>query len=239
LLGAESLAASEEVKLFEVCPHETAQWEWRWLDDQSWQKVPSYVAGVFEGAFRADAETASVECGFYHPIEADFKNWTVSLNHRHETRFKLTRFLHGRPSGIPDLRKPEDVDQVMASEVIEVEEVQGSALHVRTLSGKVVFSTAWASLQFLEMPDLLQEVGDNLGVSSQRLRLLCGGAELTSLKGLEDLGSEDRGDKPIDLLALVDPEEEEEHESGFDMIPENLPGEVGFFDRSNFHHSCD
>ncbi|CAE8639121.1 unnamed protein product, partial [Polarella glacialis] len=54
---------------------------------------------------------------------------------------KLTRFLRGQPSPTPDLRTPKDLEELLSRGPIEIEPIPGAgALHVHTMTGKVVLS---------------------------------------------------------------------------------------------------
>lgn len=106
MIGAYKLTTSD-LQLFESEPEFAARWEWRWLVDDCWQKLPDYAAGVFEGALRQDVThaTAEVQSSF---LQANLVDFTVTSGRE---SFKLTRFLRGRPSTEPDRRKPDDLDR--------------------------------------------------------------------------------------------------------------------------------
>ncbi|CAJ1343902.1 unnamed protein product [Effrenium voratum] len=219
-----------------VVPSLPQSWEWRVFAQGQWQPLPSYVAAVFEGAWRNRQTLATVQvmANSHAYLLADLEEWTVQCckcckpmrlrgmaGKTSKEDFKpqgsvsrLTRFLRGRPSADPDLRRPEDFD-VTTSEVQQVS--GGGALHVRSLSGKLVFSQR----RPLELSAVLSRCAQQLKVDVERLRLL-DGAEEVDEKRFRSL--EEQEEQAIDLQLVVGPALPKKDKFQ-EQIPEELPGE--------------
>eukprot|EP00930_Biecheleria_cincta_P028393 TRINITY_DN19818_c0_g1_i1.p1 TRINITY_DN19818_c0_g1~~TRINITY_DN19818_c0_g1_i1.p1 ORF type:complete len:1000 (+),score=145.41 TRINITY_DN19818_c0_g1_i1:90-3089(+) len=224
MLGAKTLTLSE-LQLFESEPEFAARWEWRWLVDGLWRKLPDYAAGVFEGALRQGVTIARVEelQTFWAANLADFK-----VTYEGQS-FKLTRFLRGRPAIEPDRRKPEDLDQQLqqshADDMLEVEEfVEGDAMNVRTLAGRVVFSASKQDVESLLVSDVLDEVSEIMDAAPSLLQLTCDGATLAVEQQVQDLLGNPGSVEVLVLQRKKGPEREFEYLVQ-EIIPEDLPGE--------------
>jgi len=211
--------------------------------DGQWQRLPRYVAGVFEGALRSGARYASVFVGggIYEPIYliADLESftaglWSSKLRRHIAANFtpknyvpmgpshRLTRFLRGRPSSTPDLRTPKDLDRALMDEDIKVDEVAGAeAVHVRTIVGKVVFSAAKADVILLLAQDVLDQIGIVLGKQPRQLSLALDERVLGQKDCLEPLLAQ-AGD--LELLVLVGDDDEPVATRPEEWIPEDVPG---------------
>jgi len=214
MMGASILAASpDRLQQYEVKPEERASWEWRWFVKGCWLKLPAYAAGVFEEAFRNDAQMASAELETSTLI-ADLQNFVVSKSG--DQPYKLTRFLRGKPSATPDLRKPEDLERVADAESEVIEQVpDADAVHVRTMAGRIVFSASKAAAKSLTLQDIREEVACNMGTSFRRLQLL-GGSE-----------AELQAEGALELLVVLGEEaaSDEERDCSDEQMPEDWPGE--------------
>lgn len=225
IAGASCLHAAPCLQNYEVQPEERASWEWRWFVDGCWMKVPTYAAGVFEQAFRNGAQNASAELE-QSILFADLEKFLVRTLDG-EDSYKLTRFLRGRPSANPDLRTPEDMDrQDAVDDAVVIEEVtDASAVHARTMAGRVVFSASKAASQALTVQDLLEDIACKMDVPCRRIRLLdSNGSDLDALIFQEAL----EADGDLDILALLSEDVQTEspsHEHGDEPIPEDWPGE--------------
>ncbi|CAE7250436.1 unnamed protein product [Symbiodinium sp. CCMP2592] len=196
LSGARSMAGDLPLVAPPAVSH---TWQWRVHADGQWLVLPRYVAGVFEGALRAGRRYAAVQTRTRHGAsciylvaDLDSDSFCMALCRSAFAHFiagsdlgkesvahpigdwcRLTRFVLGKPSETPDLRKPEDIERESRSQE-EVIAVEGPAVHVRNLAGRLVFSMltdkvlAWGMLEFTEQLAL------TLGVEATRLKLLDG-----------------------------------------------------------------
>lgn len=222
-------------------PSEPQSWEWRAYAEGQWHRLSPYISAVFEGALRNDKEVSAVQLsgrlGLYlvANLEAftitvaepmNFRGWGINSFDDMEVLgawCPLTRFLRGRPSTVPDRRKPEDL--ACSEELPEVQEVQGvPAWHVRTLAGKLVFSRRKDGPR-MHLQDLLADCAKQLQTSQRRLQLLNGTSRTHCDDELQEaLAVEDS----VELLILVGPEPPAERPSEpiNEQIPEDLPGEM-------------
>lgn len=214
-----------------------ARWEWRWLLDEVWQKLPDYAAGVFEGALRQDCAYAVAEEG-HHLLHADLEDFTVRCNGQ---VYQLTRFLRGRPSRKPDRRKPEDLDlqlrQSHADDMQEVEAVEGDAVNVRTLAGRLVFSASKNDVETLLVSDVLDEVSEIMDTPPDLLQLTCDGVALPVEQYIQEL-LDDPGS--VEALVILRTKKKEEDKYGHQIrehIPEDLPGEFDGLDADQARHN--
>ena len=135
---------------------------------------------------------------------------------------RLTRFVRGKPSETPDLRKPEDIERESRSQE-EVVAVEGPAVHVRNLAGRLVFSMPTDKVLACGMLEFTEQLALSLGVEATRLKLLDGAEELDPH---EDLVRRISSHEVSEFQVLIcpktatDPRENEPRES----IPEDLPG---------------
>lgn len=236
MIGAERLDLSE-LHLFGSEPELIARWEWRWLLDEVWQKLPDYAAGVFEGALRQDCAYAVAEEG-HHLLHADLEDFTVRCNGQ---VYQLTRFLRGRPSRKPDRRKPEDLDlqlrQSHADDMQEVEAVEGDAVNVRTLAGRLVFSASKNDVETLLVSDVLDEVSEIMDTPPDLLQLTCDGVALPVEQYIQEL-LDDPGS--VEALVILRTKKKEEDKYGHQIrehIPEDLPGEFDGLDADQARHN--
>jgi len=222
--------------------------------------LPRYVAGVFEGALRAGHRYAAVQTRTRHGAgtpylvaDLDSDSFHVALCRsafaqyigRSELgkdmmvqpigdRCRLTRFVRGKPSETPDLRKPEDIERESRSQE-EVVAVEGPAVHVRNLAGRLVFSMPTDKVLACGMLEFTEQLALSLGVEATRLKLLDGAEELDPH---EDLVRRISSHEVSEFQVLIcpktatDPRSNEPRES----IPEDLPGcqtETGYDDFMN------
>lgn len=239
VLGAQALAGRLPLA---ACPSEPESWEWRAYAEGQWHRLSPYISAVFEGALRNDKEVAAVQLsgrlGLYlvANLEAftitvaepvNFRGWGINSFEDMEVLgawCPLTRFLRGRPSTVPDRRKPEDL--ASSEELPEVQEVQGvPAWHVRTLAGKLVFSRPRDGPR-MHFQDLLTDCAKQLQTSERRLQLLNGTSRIHCDDELQEALAVE--DSMVELLILVGPEPPVEHPSEpiNEQIPEDLPGEM-------------
>lgn len=220
MVGANTLAADRaQLAAHELEPMSIASWEWRWLVDGEWKRLPHYAASVFEGALRNGCKHSSVHCWNDAEWEwflvADLENFRVALGGKasiqcsHDVNeydelgpwFRLTRFRGGHPSATPDLRSPGDLERKTEADIDEVVEVDGvDALNARTLAGKLVFSIPKEGASTIPAMDLVERISVKVGVPPEQLQLAAGersvdpeGSLLPFLK--------DQGD--VELLVLV------------------------------------
>jgi len=124
LKGADVLSSSlQHLQAYEVTPEEAGIWEWRMeLEEGTWSRLPAYVVGVLEGALRGEQNFAFLKLSRPHVLVADLEAFTISVakcrrfmptlriaeNAGKElvfhAKYRLTRFLRGRPSATPDRR---------------------------------------------------------------------------------------------------------------------------------------
>lgn len=234
ILGAKNLANHLPLAMPASSP---ASWEWRAFAEGQWYRLPAYISAVFEGALRNGKPLASVQLtgrlGMY--LVANLEDFTVAVGEPCFFRGRshmdmdlehldiagswcpLTRFLRGHPSTEPDRRKPDELEKQL--DEVEVVEVQGDAVHVRTLAGKLVFSQKKCQLHIM---DLLAECARQMRTSQQRLQLLHG----TSTIGNDEL-QKILEEPVVHLLILVGPEPVVKCFNR-ESIPEDVPGESSF-----------
>merc|ERR1712224_569078 len=217
LLGMERLASSpQQLVVYDVKPEEEGFWEWRKFINGKWQRLPQYIAGVLEGALRSGVKYATVFVGSktynYHYLIADLENFSiafaecrnpirsVALARSHLSHFnlkdyeilgpwcKLTRFLRGRPSPTPDLRKPEDLIKELETNPQECQEIShAEAFNARTMAGKLVLSIVKADACTLVVQDILEQVSINVHKPLEQLSLVVEGQFLNPTDALRPL----------------------------------------------------
>mmetsp|Transcript_45260 Transcript_45260/g.105617 ORF Transcript_45260/g.105617 Transcript_45260/m.105617 type:complete len:1013 (-) Transcript_45260:29-3067(-) len=244
IIGAQAMA--QELPHV-TAPIQTDAWEWRVEDaDEQWLPFPEYIAGVFEGALRADKKFACVQLDTNDRwfearyLVADLENFQVALarphlmcrGHVESLEYvhvegpwrRMTRFMRGRPQASPDLRKPEDVER--EQHILEdVKEVEGPAVHVRNMAGKLIFSASACDAADMTLPDLMRQLGGRLLVDPIRLKVLDGAEELEQPRDLSRRVGER---EVVDLQVLVGPPPKPKRTAGehCEQIPEDLPGEA-------------
>eukprot|EP00931_Biecheleriopsis_adriatica_P006356 TRINITY_DN10776_c1_g1_i1.p1 TRINITY_DN10776_c1_g1~~TRINITY_DN10776_c1_g1_i1.p1 ORF type:complete len:1010 (-),score=192.13 TRINITY_DN10776_c1_g1_i1:50-3079(-) len=248
LEGAAALANKpEHLAAFHVKPEETPGdadcWEWRVLADRKWHKLPPYVAGVLESALRRGQENVSLSVGYFEDLKADLKDFTIFHTETHGRRMframdgnekvsanegacKLTRFLRGCPSSTPDRRMPEELQSEVLKFEDEVEEVSVTeALHVRTLAGRLVLSTAKDEVNRIGafVQELLQELSVRCCVTPKQLTLLHGAETLEPTDALHPILDQTGA---VELMLVVRKEEPEETmDLPEEFFPEDWPAE--------------
>jgi len=243
LLGAEALALKpDRFAAWEVGDVSTP-WEWRLFVNGFWRRLPTYVAGVFEGALQNGERSAMVQSVFDYDgvyIVADLEGFCVNIGEPVVRRpgrgqafnkgdfifgrewVAMTRFLRGRPSTEPDRRKSAHTED--GFDVVE-EVLDRDAINVRSLSGDLVFSMACAEARSLMVADVLQSVSTTLGKPSKQLCLML---DERMLEPSETLGSLLLHGGGVEVLALVN--ETKVLDTPFaEWIPECLPGDLSFF----------
>lgn len=252
LVGADALANSPGLLgAHEVTPEETGTWEWRLLANGKCLRLPEYVCGVLEGALRCGERYAAVMFGASKMIGAvreivylfaDLEEFTLAAAQADRPNFLrrrqyidpeeydllgprccLTRFLRGRPSSVPDRRKPEELDLFVES-IAQIEAVADpEALHVLTAVGQVVFSASKAEAINFTVREVLEDVGISMGKPQEQLTLISGGCVLDRADSLRPL-LETEG--PVELLVVVGEKRDEPNnpERLMEWIPEDCPG---------------
>jgi len=241
LFGADAIAASPFwLQACEVSSEEACVWEWRqWLSDEKWHRLPPYAAAVLEGAFRTGQKDVVITlkmCQLY--LIADLEAFTIAVGRQAQLfqdpsdfkilgpRCSLTRFLRGHPSSKPDLRMPQDLEDSLQKDPVEVDCVESTeALNIRTMAGKLLFSCEKTNVIDHTVNDLLLEISPGLCIPHHQLCLISGSKPLTSSDPLQPLLSEEG---VIELLVVIEEESMESldsHPLHYEYIPEEVPGE--------------
>lgn len=199
MLGAEALvAAPEELAAFAAQPPvEVQRWEWSQLVGRTWRRLPPYVSGVIEGAFRSGARFAGVQLGqsLVFAVESDYivadlKHFQVGMGRRDrenehsgmseaaryklfKDRRKLTRFPVGKFSSIPDRRLPPPDALFVATGTLELYGEDTATQHARFLAEE---NLETSSMLFEQIPETVRGEHVDLAPLSDRVQDFVAGA---------------------------------------------------------------